>query len=138
MKNDSHFYSKEGQARYEVPYSDPSKGMRKSTLADAKKNGWLPSVTTITKVLAAPALVEWIRREAATAVATTPRKPDEDLDSFVDRCLTVDAEAVADAAKQLGTNVHDAIENALSGDGYDLNLMPFVEPTVKAVYALGK
>ena len=138
MKDSSHWYRKDGTACYEVPYSDPSKGMRSTTLADARKMGLLPSVTTITKVLAAPALVEWLRREAATAVATTPRNPDEPLDDFVERCLTVDAESVADAAKQLGTDVHDAIEKAMSGQPYQVELQPYVLPTILAAGSFGR
>lgn len=138
MKDSSHWYRKDGTACYEVPYADPSKGMRPTTLADARKLDLLPSVTTILKVMAAPALVEWLRREAAIAVATTPRLPDEPLDDFVERCLTVDAESVADAAKQLGTDVHDAIEKAMSGQGFPDELMKFVGPTVEAMVPLGR
>ena len=140
MKESSHFYSRDGQPKYEVLYADPSKGMRKSTLADAKKHGWLPSVTTITRVLAAPSLVEWLRREAATAVATTPRRPDEPLDDFVERCLAVDAESVADAAKELGSAIHAALELAL-GVGLSLDMgeySKFTNPAIAAVHDLGR
>ena len=138
MKDSSHWYTKDGQACYEVPYKDPSKGMRSTTLADAKKLGLLPSVTTLTKVLAAPALIEWLRQTAAMAAVTTPRNPGEDLDSFVARALSVDAESIGDAAKQLGTDIHDAIEKALSAQYYPGHFAPFVGPAVKAVETSGR
>jgi hypothetical protein len=139
VKSSSHWYTREGLACYEVPYKDPAKGMRKTTLADARKMSLLPSVTTITQVLAAPALVEWLRREAILAAVTTPRKDGEDLDSFVERCLSVDAEDTADKAKQLGTDIHDAIENLLSGTAYQrIDLDPFVIPAGKAVQEIGR
>lgn len=120
MKSSSHFYTVnekgEGVAFYETSYKDPSKGMRPVTLADARKCNALPSVTTITRVLAAPALIEWLRREVALAIVSTPRNDDESLDDFVERCLAVDAESVADAAKQLGTDIHDLLEIALGRD----------------------
>ncbi len=34
-----HWYDADGKPAYEVPYADPSKGMRPTTLADAKKFG---------------------------------------------------------------------------------------------------
>ena len=138
MKESSHFYTRDGKAAYEVPYADPSKGMRKSTLADAKKHGWLPSVTTITKALAAPALIEWLRQTAAIAAVTTPRNPGEELDAFVARALAVDAESIGDAAKQLGADIHDAIEKALNGEVFNSELRPFVDPAEVAVLELGR
>jgi hypothetical protein len=138
MKDSSHWYKPNGTACYEVPYKDPSKGMRKTTLADAKKLGLLPSVTTITKVLAAPSLIEWLRREAAIAVATTPRNPDESLDDFVERCLAVDAEATADKAKQLGTDVHDGLESLFGGREYNPTLAGFIQPAAAVVNAGGR
>ena len=141
MKSSNHWYTHAGAACYQVPYADPSKGMRSTTLADARKLNLLPSVTTITKTLAAPSLIEWLRREAALAVVTTPRHPDEPLDDFVERCLAVDAEATADAAKQLGSDIHDAIEKVLSGkmhfvdEPFNLNfLQPACTEVAKAGY----
>ena len=138
MKSSNHWYTRAGTACYEVPYKDPSKGMRSTTLADARKLNLLPSVTTITKVLAAPSLIEWLRREAAIAVATTPRRPDEPLDDFVERCLSVDAEATADAAKQLGTDIHDGLESLFSGREYNPTLAGFIRPAAAVVNASGR
>jgi hypothetical protein len=140
MKSSNHWYSQDGKPCYETPYKDPAKGMRSTTLADARKLNLLPSVTTITKVLAAPSLIEWLRREAAIAVATTPRRPDEPLDDFVERCLSVDAEDTADKAKQLGSDIHDAIEKVLSGkmhfvdEPFNLN---FLQPACTVVAKAG-
>src|SRR5208337_4864623 len=128
MKNSSHWYTRNGEACYEVFYSDPKRGKRSTTLADARKLSLLPSVTTITKVLAAPALVEWLRQTAAIAAVTTPRNPGEELDAFVARALAVDAESISDAARDLGTAIHDAIEKAMSGQGFPDELMKFVGP----------
>ena len=140
MKSSNHWYSQDGKPCYETPYKDPSKGMRSTTLADARKLNLLPSVTTITKVLAAPSLIEWLRREAAIAAVTTPRLHAESDDQFVERVLAVDAESVADAAKQLGSDIHDAIEKVLSGkmhfvdEPFNLN---FLQPACTAVARAG-
>ncbi|MDE2103838.1 MAG: PD-(D/E)XK nuclease family protein [Patescibacteria group bacterium] len=138
MAESSHFYSRQGEPKFEVPYADASKGMRKATLADAKKNGWLPSVTTITRVLNAPALVDWKVRNGIMAALTTPRNENEPLDDFVNRILAVDVESIGDAAKQLGTDIHDDIESYLTNGGVKRpDLIPYISPVAQEVKLLG-
>lgn len=134
----SHWYRKDGAACYEVPRSKGD-GMRATTLADARKLDLLPSVTTICKTLAAPALVNWLINNAAMAVATTPRKEGEELDAFIERCLDVDAQSESDAAKQLGTDIHDEIEYYLVNNGVKRpDLVPFISPVIEKVKSLGR
>ena len=53
----SHWYDKDGSPRYEI---EGKTGLRPTTLRDARKHGWVPSVSTIWKdVVAAPGLVSW-------------------------------------------------------------------------------
>ena len=60
MSKTSHWYTKEGTACYEVPYADPSKGMRSTTLADARKLKLLPSVSLqFRKCWTSQPLTEW-------------------------------------------------------------------------------
>ena len=40
----SHWYDREGNPRYEI---EGKKGMRNTTLRDARKHGWVPSVSTV-------------------------------------------------------------------------------------------
>lgn len=138
MKDSSHWYTREGAACYEVPYKDPAKGMRPTTLSDARKLGLLPSVTTITRVLAAPALVQWQIRNAIEATLTTPRIEGESIDDFANRVLAVDTESIADAAKELGSLIHADIEQVLKdGSLYHPELVPFTSSAVKAVNTIG-
>jgi len=134
-----HWYHRlTGEPCHEVPRKDGN-GMRKTTLADAKKMGCLlPSVTTVTNVLAAPALTVWLKRNAAIAAITTPRIDGESLDDFLDRVMAVDSESIGDAAKKLGSDVHDAIEKAIAGQPFSFDLAPFIAPTLEAVAAFGK
>lgn len=57
----AHFYTDKGEARHEVKTASKAakKPMRASTIADARKNGWLPSATTILDVIGAEGLVTW-------------------------------------------------------------------------------
>jgi len=111
----SHFYLKDGTPFYEVPYKDPTKGMRKATLADARKVNALPSVTTILRILDKPALTRWLIEQAVLAVLTTPRLDGEVLDVFIERVLLVTKSRTKkrDAAAELGTKIHAAMELAL-------------------------
>ena len=127
----SHFYTRDGQACYEVP--KVKGGMRKTHVGDCRKMGLLPSPTTILSLLRKPQLEEWKMEQAALAVLTSPRKEGESLDDFVYRVLHVDQEhnQERDAAADQGTAIHNAIQLSLEGLEYDHTY----EPHVKAVRA---
>ena len=52
----NHWYKQDGSPCYEVPYADPKKGMRSTTIRDARKLNLVPSVTTILQVMDKPGL----------------------------------------------------------------------------------
>ncbi len=61
----SHWYDKEGEPRYEVT---GKKGKRPSTLRDARKHGWVPSVSTVWgDVVSRHMLNKWIQTELMKA-----------------------------------------------------------------------
>ncbi len=135
----SHWYYPDGKPCYEVPYSDPAKGMRPTTLRDAKKLGLLPSVTTILRILDKPALTAWKQEQAALAVLTSPRASGEEIDAFVKRVLQTDREQDEEASKarELGSEIHDCLEKALNGNGGN-KLMEFWSEAFIAVQGLGR
>lgn len=112
-----HFYYRDEQGLdqplYEVPYKDPSKGMRSATLGDARKLNGLPSPNTIMGVLAKPGIQWW----------------SDDLLIDATRQLTVAGFGITEveiksAARELhkewkeaaaneGTAIHDDIEHAV-------------------------
>lgn len=78
----SHWYDHQGHLHESVPYADPCKGYRDATLADARKHGWLPSVTTVLQILSKPGLVRWqveqgIRAALSCELAMYPEQWDE-------------------------------------------------------------
>ena len=106
------------EPRYFVPKKNGD-GQRATTLADARKaETWVPGVTGILNVLAKPALVEWLCREACLAVLTTPRNVGEELDAFVKRVLETERvqDETAAAARDRGTEIHEAIERLAKGE----------------------
>lgn len=136
----SHWYYPDGRAAYEMPKAKGD-GTTPTTLRHAKKLGnLLPSVTTYLKVLAKPALERYKIEQAVYAVLTTPRVVGEADDAFVNRVLNVDKEqdSERDAAAQLGTDIHQAIEDALNGRTFLGHLEPYVMPTLTAVYGFGE
>ena len=136
VKSGGHYYTITGESFHFIEKKDGS-GLRPTTLADARKLNLLPSVTTIDKILDKPQLTAWKIDNALTAAITTPRLPNETDDDFKARVLAVDVESISDAAKQLGTDVHDAIEKALTAQPYNEALTPYVKPVVETVAQFG-
>lgn len=135
----AHFYTPDGKPAYEVPKAD-GKGTRKTTVADARKHGYLPSPTTILKLMAKPQLDTWKQEQACLAVLTSPRREGESLDAFVHRVLHEDREqdAERDAAGRMGTEIHNAIECALKGLPCNPNLLPYVNAVLEKIKPLGR
>lgn len=134
-----HWYYTDGRPCYEVEKAD-GKGMTPTTLRHAKKMNLLPSVTTVLRCLDKPALTAWKIEQAVLAVMTTPRLPIEADDAFIKRVLAVDKEQdkERDAAAQLGTDIHAAIEARINGQEIEERLMPYVMPVMDELNKLGK
>lgn len=138
--NGAHFYLPDGTPYYEVPYADPSKGMRKTTLADARKVNALPSVTNILNILDKPALTAWKVEQGVLAVLTTPRQPGEADDAFVHRVLQVERvqDQEVEKARDMGTAIHDAIERYYTGQEIDPELNKYIAGAIIEVNKLGE
>jgi hypothetical protein len=134
----SHFYTKTGEACYEVPKAKGG-GTRKTHVGDCRKLGLLPSPTNILSLLAKPQLVNWQVEQGCLAVLTSPRRPDESIDDFVYRVLHVDQEhnQERDLAADEGTNIHNAIQLSLEGLEYDPKYRPHVEAVRREIDPLG-
>lgn len=136
----SHWYEpKTGKSVYEVPRADGT-GMRKTTLADARKLGLVPSVTNILAVLNKPALNSWLQEQVILAVLTTPRLLGEADDAFVQRVLH--GEKIQDQesqkAKDRGTEIHAAIEALFQGREISPEIDPWVRPAFNEVSKMGE
>jgi hypothetical protein len=85
---------------------------RNVTLRDARPVNAVPSYSMVASVLAAPALVNYFKNQVALAAAETPREPTEGVQAYMDRILAISREH-AETARDLGTEIHGAIEKAL-------------------------
>jgi hypothetical protein len=102
-----HWYDTAGKPAYEVMAKNGQ--MRGTTLADARKMNLVPSVTTIQKIKAAPALTNWLIEQAILSALTLPRIDGEAERDYIAR-VKVDGQAQGKAAAAEGTRIHNAIE----------------------------
>ena len=103
-----HWYSQEGEPRYTITGANGSE--RNTTLRDARKFGYVPSVTAILSVADKPALTMWKVNQALMAALTLPQIAGESLDEFKKRAA-VDAQVQAKEAAEEGTRIHWALES---------------------------
>jgi hypothetical protein len=108
-----HWYTKEGNPAYTIERAD-GKGMRNTTLRDAKKLGLLPSVTTILSVAAKPGLQNWLQQQAILAALTLPRKENESENDYLERVLN-DSKAQGRDAADRGVYIHGVLESFFDG-----------------------
>lgn len=134
-----HFYHKDGTPCYTVPRAKGG-GQRATTLADAKKMGLLPSVTTILRCVDKPALTQWLIKTNVEAALTTPRIEGEDLDAFMERVMSQDAQEEGQKARDKGTEIHADMERYLSGNIHEVDplILPWIEPAGKFVMEKGE
>jgi len=110
-----HWYTRDGSPCYMVPARNGA--MRNTTLADARKLLLVPSVTTVTGIIAKPQLTAWMVRQGILAALTLPRIDGEPEPAFLDRVEADSRQQAKDAANE-GTNVHDALELRFTGQAY--------------------
>ena len=133
----SHFYNLKGEPCHFIESKNGTS--RPSTVRDCRKHGWLPSPTTILRLLEKPALNEWKVRQAVMSVVSDPDRPGETIDQKVSRVLDREAqhEEEAKIARDVGEQLHDAIRLALEHKEYDSSFQPFVTPVYLAVTGVG-
>lgn len=106
----SHFYERNSAGeiipRHFVPMSSRPGESRPTRLTDARKNRWVPSVTTIQGLLDKPALTSW--------------KIDEHLKQAWNRAYRTDAMNYEDWAKQVKADTESHLEKAPK-DGTDFH-----------------
>ena len=107
-----HWYNREGKPCYTIVGKNGKE--RNTTLRDARKELYVPSVTEVMKVLAKPGLERWKLEQVKLAALTLPQIKGESLDAFSKR-IDYDAAAQMIEARDLGTEIHGAIERHFQG-----------------------
>jgi hypothetical protein len=93
-ENSSHFYTKDGVPAYDAD------------LRKARKEGFLPSVTTILKLLAQPGLEVWKQNNLLQSALTLPKIDGETLDMYAKR-VAIDSQEQSLKARENGISIHD-------------------------------
>lgn len=93
----AHWYTAAGEPKYDA------------TLREARKFGYLPSVSGICRLWPKGALESWKQEQLILAALTLPRNPGESLDAFAHR-VAADGQSTAKTTAQWGTRFHDLCE----------------------------
>lgn len=112
-----HWYERNGTPAYTV---QGSKGIRPTTLKDARKLNLVPSVTTILNIAAKPGLELWKQRQLLLSALTLPKVDSESEDDYIDRIIR-DAKEEGKAAADAGTDIHASIESFYRGEVVSTN-----------------
>lgn len=111
-----HWYTQDGTPAYTVTGKNGKE--RGTTLRDARKENLVPSVTTVLSVLAKPGLERWKMMQVLQAALTLPMIDGESLDGYADRVMS-DSREQGEKARDLGTEIHGAIERHFLGLTHD-------------------
>lgn len=132
----NHWYDKEGNPRYFIKKVN-SEDLRPTTLRDARKHGWSPSVTEILNIAAKPGLEAWKINQAYLALATLPEIKNESIDDRIKRARK-DAAEHAINARDKGTAIHNALEKYFK-EGYITTLFkPHIDAVINKLKLFGE
>jgi hypothetical protein len=126
-----HFYTLNGEPAYEIVGKNGN--VRPTTLRDAKVLKLVPSVTTITKLMAAPGLTNWIIDQNILSALSLPRVPDETDDQFFSR-IKQDAKEQSKNAMAKGTLIHAYVQSGFENEDLSDEAMSYYEPARKCLY----
>jgi hypothetical protein len=107
VAENGHWYTKDGTPAYTTIGKT---GERPTTLRDARKEGLLPSVTTIIGMLSKAGLDTWKQQQVLLAALTLPREKDEPEQEWLKRVMQ-DSKATGREAAERGTAIHAIIES---------------------------
>lgn len=127
-----HWYAPDGSPAYEVVGVNGK--TRPATLRDARKMNLVPSVTSIIKCAAAPALERWKQTQVLHAALTLPTIEGESEDDYLAR-IWKDSREQGKKAAERGTAIHAAIQGNFEGQPPDPDFWPHVKATAEAVKA---
>jgi hypothetical protein len=132
-----HWYGRNGEPHYTVIGSSTGTP-RPTRITDARKEGWVPGVTTILNMEAKPALTAWLVNQGILAALTLPRADGESDTSYCDR-VREDAGAQAREAAIIGTKIHDGLETFYrDGDARNVpaDVLKWVLPVTECIERL--
>lgn len=128
----SHWYCVDGTPMHRMTKANGD-GDRATTINDARKLKLLPSVTNIIAILDKPALSEWKLDQVAKACFESAPQEGETLDYYKRRIKDAAFEQVSDAA-DLGTRIHQALDNSFEGKPWDPDCSKYIAPVLAWIH----
>jgi len=127
----AHWYSKEGETAYEVMGTNGK--MRDTTLRDAKKYGYSPSVTTILGIVNKEALNIWKMNQLFDAMVASPPKKfkDDGAKASYKRMVMAESARKGREAADRGTEIHDALDKYIKDGVIVEGMDQFVSPVIQ-------
>lgn len=121
-----HWYTETGDSAHTIIGKNGNE--RNTTVADDRKLGLLPSVTSIMGVFHKEQLVNWRIEQAIYASLTLPKNEGEDLQEYAKRVVRDSKEYTTKAAEH-GSLVHAELENLLLGRAHskEERLQPYIK-----------
>jgi hypothetical protein len=111
-----HWYAADGSPAYRIIGKNGTE--RNTRLTDARELGLVPSVTTISGLLAKPGLSNWLQQQVLLAALTLPRAEGESEENWLQRVMS-DAKSTGREAADRGTRLHGVLEDFYRGKNYD-------------------
>ena len=127
-----HWYSKDGSPAYTIIGKNGSE--RPTTLRDARKEGLVPSVTTIIQAAAKPGLINWMIDQAILAALTMPRLENEPEEAYIAR-IKKDSKEQASKAAERGTLIHAWVQQGFEDILSEGLGVPYYESAKKTLKA---
>ena len=103
-----HWYDTNGNPQYEIKKKDG--GMRSTTLRDARKYGWVPSVTTVMDIVSKPGLEVWKVNKAIESALTVTRLVTE-TDAELSKRILAHSKQESEQAAKRGVRIHGELES---------------------------
>jgi len=125
VESSGHWYDAEGRSAHVIIGKNGKE--RNTTVADARKMGLLPSVTSVQGILHKEQLVSWRIEQAIMSALTLPKEENETLEDYARRVVKDSKESTTKAANH-GTRMHEQAENILMGRAVckDEDLQPYI------------
>ena len=123
MNDGQHWYDADGKPRH--TYINKKGGVSKTTIREAKKFNWYPSVTTILGALDKPQLKQWAHRQITDWCYASRPGEEQSADDYFAKAIEGAFQQVQDAA-DAGTLIHAALEAHGRGLDWDRNAQVYL------------
>lgn len=125
-----HWYDKNGNPIYTIVGKNGKE--RPTTLRDAKKEGYVPSVTEIIKCAHKPFLQSWIQDQVLMSALTLTRLENEPEETYIQR-IKDDAQEQARKARERGTEIHAWVQSFFENKPIPVESHSFCESVYRTI-----